>query len=91
MPINPLKAGVAVGAFLGLWHLTWAALVAAGLAKWLIDLVLWMHFLKVEVSVAPFDPGVAAVLVLLTSGAGFVFGALLAVLWNRAHAVGRQP
>lgn len=87
MPISPFKSGLAVGGFLGLWHLIWAALVALGAAKWLIDLVLWMHFLKVEVAVAPFDPLVAGVLVLLTSGAGFVIGAILAVLWNRAHAV----
>ena len=61
--------------------------MALGVAKWLIDLVLWMHFLKVEVAVAPFDPMTAGVLVLVTSAVGFGFGAVLAILWNRTHRV----
>lgn len=85
MRINVLKSGMAVGAFLGLWHLIWSLLVALGWAQALIDLVLWLHFLKVAVTLAPFDPAVAAVLVLATSGVGFGVGVAFAAVWNALH------
>jgi hypothetical protein len=85
MILSPWRTGLALGGLIGLWHFVWAALVAVGAAQFLVDLVLRLHFLQVSVSIAPFDLGVAAVLVALTFGVGFVLGAVFALLWNRLH------
>jgi hypothetical protein len=36
--INPIKAGLVLGAVLGLWHLTWSLLVASGWTQPFIDI-----------------------------------------------------
>lgn len=83
--ISPLRAGAALGAFLGLWHLIWSGLVAAGWAQAVVDFVLWLHFIKLPVAIQPFDIRLAAMLVVLTALVGFVVGWVFAVLWNRVH------
>ena len=83
--ISPVKAGWVLGSVLGLWHLTWAALVALGWAQAAIDFVFWMHFIKPVYVIQPFDPAVALVLVVVTSALGFVAGAALGLLWNWIH------
>jgi hypothetical protein len=90
--INPIKAGWALGTLLGLWHLTWSALVAVGWAQAVIDFVFWMHFIKPVYVIEAFDPAVALVLVIVTSSVGFVIGAVLGLLWNWIHKWSRgQP
>jgi hypothetical protein len=83
--INANKAGLALGAFLGLYHLSWAALIALGWAQPVIDFVLWLHMIKPFISVEAFSPGRAAGLVVFTAAFGYVLGWVFAVLWNRAH------
>ena len=85
MKLSPLRAGVAVGAILGLWHLAWCALVAIGWARGVLDFVLWAHFLNIPVELDAFAAGRAVVLVALTFAVGWVAGALFAVVWNRLH------
>ncbi len=86
MTINSVKAGLALGALMGVWHLCWSILVALGWAQPVIDFVFWMHFIKPVYVVGAFDPAIAAVLIVITSLTGFVFGWLFALLWNRLHA-----
>jgi hypothetical protein len=62
-PVNQHKAGFAVAALLGGWHLLWSSLVALGLAQPLIDFVFWMHFLKPIYVIEPFSLGRAAILI----------------------------
>jgi hypothetical protein len=81
--IQPFRTGIAVGAVVGLFHLFWASLVAAGWAKPIIDFVLRLHFVRLPIDIAPFAPGTAAALVALTFAVGFVFGAVFALVWNR--------
>jgi hypothetical protein len=81
--IQPFKAGIAVGAVVGLFHLFWASLVAAGWAKPIMDFVLRLHFIQLQYDIAPFAAGTAAALVALTFTVGFVFGAVFALVWNR--------
>ena len=85
MRLDPLRTGFALGSIFGLWHLAWATLVAVGAARWLLDLVLWLHFLNLPIGLAPFDLGRAALLVAFTAAVGGVMGALFAVVWNRLH------
>lgn len=80
--INPTKAGLAVGAVLGLWHLMWVMLVAAGWAGAVLDYVLKLHFIDLQIALAPFDAATAATLVAITFAIGFVFGLVFAVIWN---------
>ena len=85
MILNPVRTGVAFGSLIGLWHLAWAALVAVGWAQPLLDFILWIHFVQMSVTVGPFDPGRALLLVVVTFVVGFVAATLFAVIWNRLH------
>lgn len=83
--INPKKAGMVLGGFLGLWHLAWSALVALGLAQWLLDTVFNLHMVKPVFMVQLFNLGTAVMLVVIASLVGCVAGWVLAMLWNWVH------
>ena len=83
--INANKAGLALGALLGLFHLSWAVLIALGWAQPVIDFVLWLHMIKPFMTVEAFSFVRAAGLVVFTAVFGYVLGWVFAVLWNRAH------
>lgn len=85
MRASPLKAGIALGLLLALYHAGWACLVALGWAQPLLDFILWAHFLKVPVTIEPFDSHQASLLVGATGLAGWLMGAVLAALWNLLH------
>jgi len=85
MPMSVGKAGVVLAVVLGAWHLCWSILVAAGWAQAVADFVLWMHFIKPVYVIEPFAIGRAAILLVVTSAVGFVFGMVFAVVWNAMH------
>jgi hypothetical protein len=89
--ISPWRTGVALGAFVGFWHLLWSALVALGGAGPLIGFILRIHFIDIDVQVAPFDPALAAILVIVTTVVGFIGGAMFAGLWNWLHVRRMSP
>jgi len=80
--LAPGKTALAFGLVLGIWHVCWAALVAAGLAKAILDFLLRLHFLQFDYRIAPFSLPDAAMLVTLTAALGAAFGLLLALMWN---------
>lgn len=80
--ISVTKAAVAVGAVLGIWHLMWVSLVAAGWAKPVFDFILKLHFIKLDYQLAPFALGTAVSLVAITFAAGALLGAIFAGVWN---------
>lgn len=80
--ISPWRTGFALGAFLGLSHLIWSAVVAFGAAQPLIDFLLRIHFIEMTVHVSAFDPALAGTLVVATSVIGFVLGTAFAAIWN---------
>jgi hypothetical protein len=83
--LNPHKTGLVVGATLGLWHLVWSILVAAGLAQMLLDFVLQLHMIHLTLQVGPFDLVTAVGLVVVTSAIGYLVGFVLASIWNYVH------
>ena len=83
--INVGKAGLVLGALLGAWHLCWSVLVALKLAQPVVDFILWIHFIKPIYVIEPFEITRAAVLFVVTSAVGFVFGSAFALIWNAVH------
>jgi hypothetical protein len=80
--INPVKAALAVGIVLGLYHLMWVTLVALGLAKPFMDWVLRLHFISFSYDMHPFDVVTAATLIGLTFTIGALVGLVFALVWN---------
>lgn len=85
------KAGLALGSILGLWHLIWSLLVGVGLAQVLIDWIFRLHFIQPPYTIAPFSLGLAIALIAVTSALGYVFGWLLAAIWNSLHSAAQAP
>ena len=85
MKLNSHKTGLVFGALLGLDHLVWSILVAAGWAKPLLDRMLGLHFINVSYSLNPFSAGKALLLIIVTSVVGYIAGYIFAALWNWLH------
>lgn len=85
MHFSPHKVGIAFGAFLGVFHLAWAALVFAGLGQPLLDFIFNLHMIHPVYQVGPFEWGMAGMLVVITALIGYAFGFVLTVIWNRVH------
>ncbi len=83
--LNYQKTGMAVGFFLGGWHLLWSLLVLIGVGQPLIDFVLWAHMMHMQWVVGPFDLTAAATLVGITFVFGYLFGLAFAYIWNVLH------
>jgi hypothetical protein len=79
------KAGLVLGIVLGGWHLCWSILVVLGWAQPVIDFVFWMHFIKPIYVIEPFEIARAVILIIATSGIGFVIGSVFALAWNVLH------
>jgi len=83
--INPVKAGLTLGAFVGGIHLVWSILVAFGWAQPLIDFIFWAHMFSMPFTVKAFDSTAAVTLIVVTSIIGYIFGYIFALIWNRMH------
>lgn len=81
--MNKTRAGLILGAFLGLFHLVWAIMVAIGFAQAILDFIYKIHFLNNPFTIQAFSIGNAVLLVLVTAAVGFVGGWILAFLWNK--------
>jgi len=82
MRLDPIRTGLVLGVVVARMHAGWAALVASGYAKALIDFILRIHFLQLEVAVAPFNISTALALVVITFLAGLLVGIVLSLVWN---------
>lgn len=85
MHFAPHKVGLAFGAFLGLVHLLWSALVFLGWGQGLLDFIFNLHMIHPVYEVGPFDPAMAGSLVLVTAVIGYAIGYALTLIWNRVH------
>jgi hypothetical protein len=79
------KAGLVLGGVLAIWHAVWSLMVAVGLAKPFLDWVLKLHFLNFQYSISPFSLAKAVLLVIVTGIFGYLFGLVVAWLWNLLH------
>lgn len=84
--INKQKLGLVFGTFLGAWHFVWALLVLSGVAESLMNWIFRLHFIEPPYTILPFNIGVAATLILVTSIAGYVSGWSLGAIFNWLHA-----
>ena len=83
--INPHKVGLVLGAFLGILHALWSILVATGLAQYLINFNLRIHFINPVFTILEFNIGNAILLILITSVIGYIAGSAIAFTWNHFH------
>ena len=83
--LEPRKAGLALGALLGLWHICWSLLLALGWAQPLMDWIFQLHMIAPIFQVVPFNFGLAIMLIVVTSVIGYLMGWVLAYIWNRVH------
>lgn len=90
MQIKATNAGMACGVLLGVVHLSWGVMVAAGWAQPVMDYLFQLHFIAPFIKLEPFNLATAVQLVVITTAIGFVLGYILAVAWNRVHSIGRE-
>jgi len=64
--------------------------VAIGVAQAFMDWIFRLHFIEPPYRMMPFSFGTAALLILLTFTLGYLFGWVLAALWNRLRPVGAE-
>ena len=83
--ISKNKLGLVFGALLGVWHLSWAVLVATGIAQWLIDWIFRLHFIQPAYTVTSFNLSYAIGLIVVTSSLGYAFGWIGGAFWNYVH------
>ena len=83
--INGNKLGLALGGFLGFFHLVWSVLVYLGWAEPLMNFIYQLHFMS---SSAPmldeFNALNALELIVVTSVIGYAIGNVFAFFWNWA-------
>jgi hypothetical protein len=83
--LSPTKTGLAVGVFLGGWHVIWSLLVALNWAQPIYDFILWAHMIHLRLTIGPFEPAAAVTLVIVAFLLGGVIGYIFAVIWNWFH------
>ncbi len=83
--LEPRKAGLPLGALVGLLHICWSLLLALGWAQPLMDWIFQLHMIAPIFQVVPFNFGLAIMLIVVTSVIGYLMGWVLAYIWNRVH------
>lgn len=82
--LHPHKVGLALGGFMGVFHLLWALAVATGLGQWYLNFIFRLHMIATPTfTTAPFSMGTALGLIVVTAIAGYIMGLVLAWFWNR--------
>jgi len=91
--INPIKAALSVGIVIGLYHWMWVVLVATGTAQSVLNFILRLHFIELDIHMAPYDAMTGAMLVGITFAIGALFGLAFALVWNwlAGNASAGQP
>jgi hypothetical protein len=61
-----------------------------GWAQAVIDFVFWLHFISPPYTVGEFVPWRGAVLISVTIVLWYVFGRMIAGIWNGIHGIGSR-
>jgi len=85
MKLDPHKAGLSLGLFIGGLHTVWSLLVALGFAQTLMNWSLAWHMVSSPATVAPFSLTNAVTLVIVTALIGYGMGYAFATIWNKVH------
>jgi len=80
-----MKTALTFGILLGGFHLVWSILIVLGVAQALIDFIFWAHMISLSFVVKAFDPTATVTLVIVTAIIGYIFGFVMAIIWNRLH------
>lgn len=83
--INPHRSGLALGLTFGLIHTAWALLVASGWAQAYIDFIFKLHFIKLDLTIEPFNAGTALLLITITASIGYLMGWAFGLIWRKLH------
>lgn len=81
--LNIHRTGLAVGVFVGFWHLLWTLAVGFGMGESKLTFFLDRHFLSAPFTVTDFTWASGLVLVVTSAIAGYVIGAVFAFIWNK--------
>lgn len=85
MTLNKHKTAMALGFFIGGWHLVWSFLVGVGFAQTLLNWSFSWHMLSNPFVVQPFSLTNALILIIVTFAVGYAVGYLFATVWNKVH------
>ena len=80
--VSVRRLGLVFAVFLGGWHLVWSLLVLFHWAQPVIDFIFWLHFITPPYQVGAFVAWRAGALIAVTALLGFVFGSIIAGIWN---------
>jgi hypothetical protein len=83
--LNRSSVALSLGAFVGVMHLLWSAVVALGFAQTWLDFIYRVHFVNNPFTVTAFSIENAVVLVAVTTIVGYIVGWIFAEVWNRLH------
>lgn len=83
--ISKAKTGLVLGSLLGIFHLSWALLVASGFAQSFIDWIFRLHFIQPPYTITTFHVGTALGLIAVTFSIGYLLGWLFGAIWNRIY------
>lgn len=64
------------------FHFVWLLLVALKVAKPIMDWILMLHHIEFQYTMAPFNLGNAALLIVMTFVVGYVAGWFLGLFWG---------
>ena len=80
--IQPFRSAFTFALLLGGFHFFWALLVATRLAQPLSEFLFRIHFIRPVYVIEPFQLGVAALLVAVTTAVGALVDWAFELIWN---------
>ncbi len=78
------KVGLAVGGTVAILHVVWSLFVFTGFAPAFLKWIWGLHFVSMNVTIAPFSFATALTLVVVTGIIGYIAGYIAGELWGCA-------
>jgi hypothetical protein len=84
------RSAVSVGFVLAAWHAAWVVLVGLGWASVVVNFILKLHFIRLDLQIAPYSGTTAFLLIALAFASGAFLGGLFALVWNSMAVPARE-